>query len=737
MLARNMLISSSILASNGLLYFGSVDGLVFFDPKTIKRSSGPFEVHLRNMMINNQVITASTPESPLSQSLDDTEEVSLTFDQSRSFSIDYSTVSLGNTSTIFYQVKLDGLDKDWRNVGEMRRFIGLNLSPGDYTLNIRASNSSEGWNDAPVKSIRINIGNPLYLSVWAYIVYALVLLSIVYFYYRFVTVRERAKNSVRLANMEKEKTEELNRVKMDFFTAVSHDLKTPLSLIVAPLKWLKQHSSLSEDDSKRLDTAINNAQKMVGIINELVTFNKMQSGNQQLYLQQGNPLDFIQNAASLFTEGAHEKGVSLIINCENNGEEVWFSPLYVERITSNLLSNALKFTPEKGCITVKAEITDGDDGYLYLRIEVDDTGIGIAEDEIGNIFEKYYQTKRGFSTNNHGYGLGLALVKRFAEAHKGHVEVSSKIGEGSNFVVYLNVTASAFDTGNKIGKDRTVVDLKQYVFETPPVGVHAADRYAVTAATNTDTEISLLIVEDNKELLDFMVDYFSQHYHVFGVQNGKEALEIVHQWLIQLVISDVMMPGMDGMELCRKLKNDISTSHIPVILLTAKSDTVDVMKGYESGAEVYVSKPFDPQILELQVSNIISMKRAQQAKMIDAKVEDVNSAQLSNYDKEFINKINRLIEENMDNDEFSVATVTQKMGISRSFLHIKMKNLLNVSMGDYIRKKRLNMACELLKQGFNVSETAYRTGFSDPNYFSKAFKREFGLTPSEYADKKA
>ena len=267
--------------------------------------------------------------------------------------------------------------------------------------------------------------------------------------------------------------------------------------------------------------------------------------------------------------------------------------------------------------------------------------------------------------------------------------------------------------------------------------MHAADRYAVTAATNTDNEISILIVEDNKELLDFMVDYFSQHYHVFGVQNGKEALEIVHQWLIQLVISDVMMPGMDGMELCRKLKNDISTSHIPVILLTAKSDTVDVMKGYESGAEVYVSKPFDPQILELQVSNIISMKRAQQAKMIDAKVEDVNSAQLSNYDKEFINKINRLIEENMDNDEFSVATVTQKMGISRSFLHIKMKNLLNVSMGDYIRKKRLNMACELLKQGFNVSETAYRTGFSDPNYFSKAFKREFGLTPSEYVDKKA
>lgn len=728
--------ASSLMASNGMLYFGSVDGLVFFDPKTIKRSNGPFPVRLRQLVINNQVVTAATPESPLSRSLNDTEEIELTFDQSRSFSIEYGTVSLGNTSTIFYQVKLDGVDESWRNVGEVRRFIGLNLAPGDYTLHIRANNSNEGWDAVPVKSLRIKVGNPFYLSVWAWLVYAVVLFSIVYLYYRFVSVRERAKNSVRLANIEKEKNEELVRAKMDFFTAVSHDLKTPLSLIVAPLKWVANHSTLSDEAVKRLGTAINNAQKMEGVINELVTFNKMQSGNQQLYLQQGNPLDFIYNAASLFIEGAQEKGVTLTINCENNGEEVWFSPLYVERITNNLLSNALKFTLPEGHIMVKAEIMDGDDGYLYLRIEVSDTGIGIAEDEIGNIFEKYYQTKRGYNTNNRGYGLGLALVKQFAEAHKGRVEVRSKMGEGSTFVVYLNVSASAFDAKNKIGKDRTLVELKQYDFESPLADTHDTADTGENRQTKPDSEVSILIVEDNKELLDFMVDYFSQHYHVYSAQNGVEALGVIkEQQLIQLVISDIMMPEMDGVTLCRKLKNDIQTSHIPVILLSAKSDSEDVLRGYESGAEVYVSKPFDPQILELQVNNIIGMKRAQQARMVDAKVDEVNSAQLSNLDKEFINKINKLIEQNIDNDEFSVATVTREMGISRSFLHIKMKNLLNVSMGDYIRKKRLNMACELLKQGFNVSETAYRTGFADPNYFSKAFKKEFGLTPTEYMDK--
>ncbi len=731
--------ASSILASNGLLYFGSVNGLVFFDPKTIRRSKGPFPVHLRQLEINNQVVTASMPESPLSKSLDDTERIYLTYDQSRSFSIEYGTVSLGNTSSIFYQVKLDGVDDEWRDVGEVRQFIGMGLASGSYTLHIRANNSNEGWNDAPVKSIAIEIGEPFYLSAWAWVVYILILLSIVYLYYRFVSIRVQAKSSIRLANMEKEKVEELNRTKMDFFTAVSHDLKTPLSLIVAPLKWISQHCELGEEPQKRLDIAIKNTQKMVGIINELVTFNKMQSGVSQLYLQEGNPLNFIQNTASLFLEGAQENDVQLSINCENNGENVWFSPLYVERITSNLLSNALKFTPAGGSVAVKACIVEGDDKWLYLRIEVSDTGIGIVEEELKNIFERYYQTKRGHNTNNKGWGLGLALVKQLTEAHKGHVEVKSKIGQGSTFVVYLNVSAAAFDAKCKIDKDKTVVDLARYDFESPvPEVVHGDSApQAADAPAASDSRISILVVEDNKELLDFMVDYFSPHYTVYSAQNGVEALKIVErQQLISLVISDIMMPEMDGVTLCKTLKNNIATSHISVILLTAKSETEDVLQGYRSGAEAYISKPFDPQILELQVNNIISMKRALQANMVDAKAEDVNSTQLSQYDKEFINKINQLIEKNIDNDEFSVASVTQEMGISRSLLHIKMKNLLNVSMGDYIRRKRLNLACELLKQGFNVSETAYRTGFSDPNYFSKAFKKEFGLTPTEFVANK-
>jgi YesN/AraC family two-component response regulator len=246
---------------------------------------------------------------------------------------------------------------------------------------------------------------------------------------------------------------------------------------------------------------------------------------------------------------------------------------------------------------------------------------------------------------------------------------------------------------------------------------------------------SVLLVEDNVELLKFLSNIFAPKYNVFLAENGREALDIARKYPVDLVISDVMMPEMDGNALCRNLKNDISTSHIPVILLTAKNDPGDIMKGYESGAEAYVQKPFDPQILELQAKNIIHRQQVQREKMANTLGRDIESASLSKYDKEFINKINELIEKNMANDEFSIADITQSLGISRSLLHVKMKSLLNISMGDYIRKKRLNKACDLLREGCNVSETTYQTGFADPNYFSKCFKREFGIRPTDYQRK--
>jgi len=724
--------SSSIRAQNGLFYFGSVNGLISFAPEEIKEVRMFFHVHLTQLVINNRIITSNDTNFPLTTALDDEHNITFSYDQSRSFSIEYAAISLGNTSVISYQVRLLGMDDNWKNVGKERKFVGSNLPSGTYTLQVRANNTNEGWENAPIKEIKFTILPPFYLSFWAFLVYFIVAALILYFSYRIFSLRIKEKESVRIANMEKEKLEEINRVKMDFFTSVSHELKTPLSLIKAPLKYISQHQELSEESLDRLDIAVKNTDKMVGLIDELVTFSKVESGNFQFYIQKANPLNFIENIANLFTQSASEKSITLYIHCENNGEDVWFSPSYVEKITNNLLSNAIKFTLPEGIIYINAAITDNTDGYTYLQIEVKDTGIGIVKEELDNIFDKYYQTKRGHNLNNKGWGIGLALSKKLATIHKGNISAQSEIGKGSCFTVNLNVSESAFNQQNQISSEKTLVSLNQYEFAAPPQLEDTLFTLQPTDNPKKVTQHSVLLVEDNVELLKFLSDIFTSKYNVYLAKNGLEALDIAGKYPIDLVISDVMMPEMDGNTLCQTLKNNISTSHIPVILLTAKNDTDDILKGYKSGAEAYVQKPFDPQVLELQANNIIQMKQVQREKIVNTLGSDVKSTSLSKFDKDFINNINNVIDENMDNDEFSVVDITQKLGISRSVLHVKMKSLLDISMGDYIRKKRLSKSCELLAEGYNVSETAYQVGFSDPNYFSKCFKKEFGVKPTEY-----
>ena len=730
--------SSSAKDKNGTLYFGTVNGLVYFNPKALKERDNHPAVHFGHLMLDNSIVTADTPDSPLSDALDNMESISLSYAQSRSFSIEYGIISPANTNIVKYQVRLIGVNDNWRDAGQERWFVGLNLAPGTYELQVRANNPGTSWDQAPIKTLKIIIRPPFYRSNIAYIIYALLLITLIYFIYRFFEMRLHEKNEIKIANMEKDKLEEINKDKMDFFASVSHELKTPLSLIKAPLRYILQHNELNEESRQRLNTAIKNTDKMVGIIDELVTFNKIEWGNSQFYIQEGNPLDFIENAAMPFKESAAQKSVKLYIHCENNGEEVWFSPLYVERITNNLLSNALKFTPENGTISIKAEIVDNIDGFTYLRIEVKDSGIGITKDEIDNIFKKYYQTKRGYNVDNKGWGLGLALVKKFVEIHKGSINVESEPGKGSKFVVMLNVSVSAFDEKDKISKDKTIVPLEKYKFENSIQAESGSSSYThETDKPSQDMQFSILIVEDNEDLLKFLSEYFAPEYNVYTAQNGKDALKIAQKYPIQLIISDIMMPEMDGYTLCGKLKSDISTSHIPVILLTAKGETEDMLKGYECGAEAYVVKPFDPQILDLQVKNIINTRLQKIDNIVNRKEpEEEAESHISKFDEEFINKINELIDKNIDNENFSVTDITKEMAISRSLLHVKMKSLLNTSTGDYIRKKRLELAKRLLREGYNVSETAYKTGFSDPNYFSKVFKREFELTPTEFIDNK-
>lgn len=729
--------SSAFLAQDSLLYFGSINGLVTLNPAHLNDAKNPFEVYLKHLNINDIPQSSSTKGSPLSQALDKTTEIKLTNEQSKSFNIEYIAISLGNTESIRYQTRLLGLDNTWRDVGTERKFVGSNLPAGTYTLQIRANNTNTNWESAPIKSLKITIQPPFYLSYYAFAIYIIMFVLIIFVILRLYHNRLIKKNDIKIADMQQKKLEEFNQMKFEFFTSVSHELKTPLSLILAPLKHISQHKDLSDELHDKIGTVIRSAKKMGNLIDELITFNKVESGIFRFYVQQGNPIEFIENITTLFKENANERQLKFNFIGENNGESVWFSPLYVESIVNNLLSNAFKFTPAGGNVQVKASIIDSPDGYIYLHIEVIDTGIGIIKEELGNIFNKYYQTKRGHNKNNNGWGLGLALTKNLVTIHKGVITVESKIGEGSTFIVNLNVSSNAFENKYKIENDNSVTP-SPYKFTSPnecynstlPADIHHDERPNI---------YTILIVEDNHDLLQLLSEIFSINYNIFLAENGKEAIETISNNNIDCIISDIMMPEMDGFELCKYIKSNISTSHIPIVLLSAKNDEKDVLEGMECGADAYIHKPFDPKILELQIKNIFHNKKAIQDRLgrgTTSISDDPELPQLNKLDQEFIERINELIDSNIDNDSFSIADMTATLGVSRSLLHVKMKTLLNISASEYIRKKRLNKACIMLLNGHSVSETAYSTGFSDPNYFSKSFKKEFNLTPTEYQNKK-
>lgn len=726
---NQMNFSSMLRASDGTMLVGTVDGLVAFRPSGIKSDEELLEVHLKSLVVDGVEMSAATEESPLTAALDDMQVLRLSYSQAHSFALEYGVIKPGNTSTISYQMWVEGLDKTWRDMGTERRFVGYKLPPGTYKMHLRANNSNEGWEKCPEKTIEIVVAAPFYRTLWAYMIYAIVIALAVYYLQRSYKRRLQDKNKMRIAIMEKEKIEEIDRAKSDFFTNVSHELKTPLSLIVAPLKSI-QGDTMSEAGRKHLETAIRNTQKMEHLISELVTFNKVETDNFPFYIQKGNPLEFIDRMAMSFREAAQEHGLNFRTVLEDNGENVWFSPSYLEKVLNNLLSNAFKFTHEGGTVTVRAAITSRDDGCTYLFLDVTDTGIGIAKEEQQRIFGRFYQTKRGYSANNHGWGIGLALVRRLVDIHKGKIELESEMGRGTTFRVWMNVDRNAFGRENIINDDKVIVPLKNYSFTPSMTDMQGNDH--TDEKVDGKERLPVLIVEDNSDLLAFLQNYFAQHYNVLTATNGVEALAVTEKEPVQLVISDVMMPEMDGVELCARLKGNVATSHIPVILLTAKNEQEDVVAGYKSGAEAYVAKPFDPQVLDLQVNNILQLVKSRQQEVADAGAEDVEATSLSELDKDFMRRVNELIDERIADSDLSVADITAGLSVSRSLLHTKMKSLVDMSMGEYIRHKRITMACRLLKEGYNVSETAYRAGFADPNYFSKVFKKALGKSPTEY-----
>jgi len=730
--------TSSYYSPRGFMMMGTFDGLLTFYPQKIVDKAIHYQIHFKQLYINNKLMSVASEDSPLKTRLDCTDEIVLSYDQAKSFSIEYGVVMPGCMENVRYQIKVDGIDKDWRDVGTEHRFNGYLLQPGNYRLHVRANNGIMKEDNMSERVLDIVVEAPFYRSNLAIFIYLLLLCGVAIGTIAFYNMRMKEKAEIKYVSLEKEKVKEVDKMKSNFFTMVSHELKTPLALIKAPLKTIAV-SQLSDEAKTSLDMAIRNATKMEHMINELVTFNKIESDNFPFYVQQGNPVEFVAMVAANFKEVVSAKQLKLEIHTIDNGEDGWFSPSYIEHILNNLMSNAMKFTSTGGVITIGAEMVRKlESPDLFLKMEVADTGIGIMKEEIANIFERYYQTKRGFNANSKGWGIGLSLVRRLAEIHKGSVAVDSELGKGSTFTVWIDVAEDAFTEKDKISSDKELVTVKDYVSKAEPLSVDSQD--GVVTQLSKEKEVgegmhTLLVVEDNADMLKFLADLLGKEYHVVTAKDGQEAWNIaISRQDIEMVVSDVMMPRMTGNELCNMLKGNMATSHIPVILLTAKSDPDDIKSGYKDGADVYISKPFDPVALCYQIGNILRLVRNRQEKIVEGGKEAIEANNtLTQLDKDFVKSISDMVEVNLENANFSIDDITSSMGISRSLLYTKMKSLMNISMGDYIRHKRIERACHMLSEGYNVSETAYACGFSDPNYFSKVFKKMKGMAPSDYS----
>ena len=575
----------------------------------------------------------------------------------------------------------------------------------------------------------IHVLPPWWLSIWAYLTYVCMVLCIIYLAYKYTKARLILLMRLKTEHEQRVNMEKMNQSKINFFTYVSHDLKTPLTLILSPLQRLIKQKQIDNNDREKLEVIYRNANRMHYLIDELLTFSKIEMQQMEINVRKGNIMHFLEEISHIFDIVSKEKEIDFIVSLEETDEEVWFSPSKLERIMYNLLSNAFKYTQPGDYVKLSAKLLKKD-SENFIEISVKDSGRGIPKEMKDKIFDSYFQVEK--KDHREGFGLGLSLTKSLIHMHKGEIKVESEVGNGSEFIVSLNVSESAYSSSEKSLESITSEEIQKYNLRMKETIELIPDQLISTEQDNTDVKESILIVEDNKEMNDYLAEIFSKDYQVFRAYNGAEACKLLKKQLPDLIVSDVMMPVMDGLELTAYVKQDLNSSHIPVILLTAKTDELDHTQGYLKGADAYITKPFNAQNLELLVQNMRT-NRKQNIEYFK-RIEKLNITQITNNprDEVFMKELVDLIMANIKDEEFGVTEIITHMKVSRSLLHTKLKSLTGCSITQFMRTIKMKEAKIHLQNGMNVSEASYAVGMSDPNYFTKCFKKEFNITPTEF-----
>ena len=711
---------------NGYMLFGGVNGITSFRPETLIDNPYAPKPVINKLFVHNKVVLPDDETGILKESITYVNRITLSSSQN-SFAISFvvSNYIAGKHNTFTY--KLEGYDNVWYKQNDISLVSYSNLPAGDYTFCIKAANNDGKWNEEPA-ILHIHILPVWYSTWWALSLFALSFALLVFGIVRFFWLRESMQAEIRMERLDKEKREEISQMKIRFYVNISHELRTPLTLIVAPLQELLDRIS-GHWEHERLLYVQRNTNRLLHLVNQLMDFRRAELGIFELRAVYSNAYKRILNCFMNYESLSKRKDIDYNFYTELQDKNVLFDENYLDLIANNLLSNAFKYTEVGESITVKLYI-EGDN----LVLQVIDTGIGIPLEKQEKIFERFYQVENG----REGSGIGLSLVQRLVELHHGRIILQSEVGKGSTFTIYLPQDESVYTQEELLGGSGN--EGEQRVYSTNANDIYIGDDEKFGEEDSTD-EVNgkrgtILVVEDNRELRRYLVNGLSALFDMLETENGQKALDILKDKDVDLIITDVMMPIMDGVRLCKLVKQNLRTCHIPVYMLSAKVDIKYQLEGLQVGADDYIAKPFSMEVLRTKILNMLRTRYRifeRYSNMTEIKPEKLTN---NTMDEELLRKAIAVVEKNMDNVEFSTEQFAREMNMSRSNLHLKLKAITGKSAIDFIHKIRFNRACQLLKEGkYTVSEISFMVGYNTPSYFAARFKKYIGCLPTEYGKK--
>lgn len=712
-LAGNEFNSRSFLGSpNGAVFLGGLNGLTAFYPREIETNDDAVPIVFTGLKLFNQAVEVNGPDQLLKEQLIDTKSLTFKHDQNN-FTIGFALLNYIKSDKNKYTYQLKGYDADWQQVDHPSATY-TNLPSGNYQFTVKGSNNDgiEGGNFA---TIAIHILPPIWATWWAYLLYILVFAGILFLGIRYLFVRALLK-----------RTADIQQMKLNFFTHVSHEIRTPLTLILGPLENLLKSTKDLPEVNNQIIPIKNNADRLMRLITELMDFRKNESGKLKLNIARHNIVAFTEEIFYSFKHLANVTDIDYHIEYGTPDIQAYFDKTQMEKVLFNLLSNAFKFTKENG--SIKLSVLED---TKHIIIQVRDNGIGIPYDSQDKLFSEFFQVNAEGS-NHIGSGIGLALSKSIIDAHHGNISIESTpeyIGQPGSTCFTVKLKKGTAHFSSKELKEVADHNTEHPIYSVP---IPTMDINPVNKPTKRHAE-TVLIVEDNPEIRQLLYDFISNDYQIIVRADGLQGWETAIELLPDLIICDVMMPFMDGLELTKKLKTDERTSHIPIILLTAKSSHIHQLEGMEVGADSYITKPFSMELLRLTLRNLLQSRANMRKKFSQQVSLEPQGIVMSNIDQVFTTKVIQYIEERMADQDFSVPELSVYIGMSQPVLYKKIRAITDLSVNDFIKSIRLKKAAQLLLQkGYNISEVSYLVGFNDPKYFSREFRKQYGQTPRAY-----